>query len=101
MKKLTKEQQQVAALVGVLAIIVLVVLYFYWPELLPKAVNDQPPPPAAPTRLNVSKSDYQPLFKREDFLRLNVFGDVPVKVLPSEGNSAPFSNQGPASRTSG
>lgn len=83
--KMDKRKQQVVALVIVLALIVGSLFVFYWRNLLPQPVGGEAPPAAKP-RLDIGAANYDQLFKRDDFRRLSAFGDVPVKVLPADGN---------------
>lgn len=87
---LTKEQQQIAMLAVLLAVIVGVLVYLYHDKMLPSPVNDGYPVTLRPhMELNiVNPGD---MFERPDFKNLRSFGDVPVKVLPGNGNPDPFS----------
>jgi hypothetical protein len=87
---MNKQQSQVAALIAVLVVIVGVIAAFYWRELLPTPNAEGQAAPTAPTRLDLGAADAERLFRRDDFKSLGTFGDVPVKVLPTEGNPFMF-----------
>lgn len=86
---MSKEKQQIVALVVVLAIIAGVILYFSRDKFLPKPSGGEALPPAS--RLNVPTSvDYQKLFDRADYKALKAYGNVPVQPLANGHNDKPF-----------
>lgn len=116
MRKLTKQQQQVALLGVALAIIVGVLLWFYRDNFLPHPTGQATllapfskltVPMLGPSTCQDDKTPCAvsadcakaegtalctyPLYKRDDFKALRRFGDVPVRAMDTEGSREPFS----------
>lgn len=88
-KKLTKEQQQVVALVGVLVIIAGLLLWVFGKALLPVPTGtpDVPPPRA---EIPIPQVNDKALYERPDFEQLHRFGSMPVEPTGPNGNKDPF-----------
>jgi hypothetical protein len=89
LKKLTKEQQQVALLAAVGVIIVGVLAWFYGGALLPKPTGTQTLPPSL-SEMSFPQGNEQALYARPDFQALHRFGSVPVRPTGPTGSPDPF-----------